>query len=957
MQSCWNGLVEIHASLTPAAVHTINPEAWHKIISQTLSASDSSNDASCCVTPEKCLHCHQMVALSAVTTMTLLARNTSDMQADVEKVYLQPLLQNHSLTCMVGLLQQHCQYLRYQSRKALTSICSLPGLMESSVRQVTEQCVQAVLHSSTDDAVCLEPLQLLCCLLSARPGCRHRLHISALLLPHLPALYQHCCLSVWILSSKLDPGALSAAYNTGACGFRDEGAARHSYMGDGSTFVRKRAHGDDSAEDSQKQTRTEFVQEKCESAASFIHKVNAVKESAGNSGCEIIRERDDHSASSSNTLGMDRFRSTAHMSHSSHQPLMLHYVFLCMIQKLAKLFNSLEADERELQTQVLTDAILSRLVTDHTALFSEDHSRQTSDCLLVERKFLDILDTVLDYVQLRTSSGIGRVYKQVAVHFVRCMQAADCCWSFPGQNTFIGGQPSKHNGGKDGHSSDHMNRWRPEGMEELLGERRDTDCSPVLVLLLAVVFKSGAIISKSEREQTGNGEDMGMCARLLRSMHSHLQETYSTGSSAEKQTGNSPTCLTWLAQVCGEQDDRWIEALLCLLDIFICLQPLPTDSDDMAMLRTLLDPHPLFIQLLEVTHYNASLLIDWLTSPETCFLAYITRYLRLVAADFSAFVSAASSLRLSACSGSSELCKKRKQEQKEMVEVPPQCSRVRQVNLAKLGSSGTVWGDVDSRQPPRSPVHAVHSCNRGTCPESPRNRQSESEDGISGTAGLDRARESSLGMALLSCYDGDSSNDGTDDGSSDEGSFDGVAADSLGETVVSFEKQEGDVLYHGKRGARTTEDEVKPSRVMSRKSTDTCSDVDNNDDDGGGIDDENQFKISDIAGNKEQASDARTESRFSHTETERTCKSSQSVQHNLPCPMESHKWQKSRLAETRGITDEDSHDERFGRVMHLLTEVRVKLQKLCRGGLLVYNPTPLLSLIKKCEHQYNSKYV
>ena len=58
---------------------------------------------------------------------------------------------------------------------------------------------------------------------------------------------------------------------------------------------------------------------------------------------------------------------------------------------------------------------------------------------------------------------------------------------------------------------------------------------------------------------------------------------------------------------------------------------------EVQVVRRLLDPHLLFLQLLHQTHFSASLLLDWLTSPETCFLAYLTRYLRLMAAHFDDF--------------------------------------------------------------------------------------------------------------------------------------------------------------------------------------------------------------------------------------------------------------------------------------------------------------------------------
>ena len=57
-------------------------------------------------------------------------------------------------------------------------------------------------------------------------------------------------------------------------------------------------------------------------------------------------------------------------------------------------------------------------------------------------------------------------------------------------------------------------------------------------------------------------------------MHCHLGKLLAGGGSAAGSVSESPAHLDWLPQVCGEQDDRWMEALLCLLEIFIHAQSL-----------------------------------------------------------------------------------------------------------------------------------------------------------------------------------------------------------------------------------------------------------------------------------------------------------------------------------------------------------------------------------------------
>lgn len=66
------------------------------------------------------------------------------------------------------------------------------------------------------------------------------------------------------------------------------------------------------------------------------------------------------------------------------------------------------------------------------------------------------------------------------------------------------------------------------------------------------------------------------------------------------------------------------------------------DTEEIQELLSLVDPHTQFIELLQFIGFDVSLLIDWLTSPETRFLQYFTHYLRVLVADFKALhISAA----------------------------------------------------------------------------------------------------------------------------------------------------------------------------------------------------------------------------------------------------------------------------------------------------------------------------
>ena len=97
--SQWKQLEAIHASLGQATVHSIDPESWHQVLLETLSASSAGSTVTCHVLPSMCQHCHQLMALSAVTAVSLLLKEKEDRQ--MERVYLQPLLQPAALKCMV----------------------------------------------------------------------------------------------------------------------------------------------------------------------------------------------------------------------------------------------------------------------------------------------------------------------------------------------------------------------------------------------------------------------------------------------------------------------------------------------------------------------------------------------------------------------------------------------------------------------------------------------------------------------------------------------------------------------------------------------------------------------------------------------------------------------------------------------------------------------------------------
>ena len=106
-----------------------------------------------------------------------------------------------------------------------------------------------------------------------------------------------------------------------------------------------------------------------------------------------------------------------------------------------------------------------------------------------------------------------------------------------------------------------------------------------------------------------------------------------------------------LLHLLQEQDDLLVEGLLCLLDTHMALyvsgkkEPEKVCDDihvepardillfdPPLLLQGLLDSDPTrgFLTLLNIVSRDASVLLDFLVSNETCFLLYLLRYLKFV---------------------------------------------------------------------------------------------------------------------------------------------------------------------------------------------------------------------------------------------------------------------------------------------------------------------------------------
>ena len=411
------------------------------------------------------------------------------------------------------------------------------------------------------------------------------------------------------------------------------------------------------------------------------------------------------------------------------------------------------------------------------------------------------------------------------------------------------------------------------------------------------------------------------------------------------------------------------------------------DSDDLKMLTTLLDPHRLFVQLLHLTHYDSSLLLDWLTSPETCFLAYITRYLRLVAADFSAFSRSAQAWSLAASSPSSpaggEGVEREEEEilQHGMVCTPRQSNGIStgsefsrsvvdehvkllqcgerselhshaellshlsqaEVMNSDLGSelkgnepevmeSESEMKDSESEVDSESEMKDSESEVKDNEPETMdsesevKDYESEVKDKKSGstdmccrseerqksnlnpkcTADSDITAKTSVGLALLSFYgsDGDDSTGDDDDNDVDDNAADAEACEDEGNSIhlddmASEGNSYGCHAYSG-------------NSVALAFNENECS--------------ENNIR--------ENVSPNRRERPLSHK----------------PRSGQADTWRLATMEKTGASPSWNC----VGRVMHLLLALRQRLERLHSSGLLVYNPAPLLSLMRQCEQQYQS---
>ncbi|XP_040270179.1 protein Lines homolog 1 isoform X1 [Bufo bufo] len=110
----------------------------------------------------------------------------------------------------------------------------------------------------------------------------------------------------------------------------------------------------------------------------------------------------------------------------------------------------------------------------------------------------------------------------------------------------------------------------------------------------------------------------------------------------------------WVSLTFIEQDDDMLEVAKSLLQMYLHNpRPCTATSDDEDILKLPshqcgMNPHCIFLFLLKNLLFDASVLLDFLISSETCFLEYFVRYLKLLKEDWPQFCSTCTFLDKSA---------------------------------------------------------------------------------------------------------------------------------------------------------------------------------------------------------------------------------------------------------------------------------------------------------------------
>ncbi|XP_063422368.1 uncharacterized protein LOC134706929 [Mytilus trossulus] len=173
------------------------------------------------------------------------------------------------------------------------------------------------------------------------------------------------------------------------------------------------------------------------------------------------------------------------------------------------------------------------------------------------------------------------------------------------------------------------------GFTGISGRENSTELQLVILLTLKSI---AIILSWKHSAVAGNIISADVCLKCLFKLDLFVKIFKSP--SEKKPTHD------WVCEMFEDQDDLWIESLVALLDIynqvvlFREIDSLPT------ALQIMINPHRQFLLFIKATDFDESVVIDLLTSPETCFLLYFNRYLKFMCKEWSWLISTVKQMTL-----------------------------------------------------------------------------------------------------------------------------------------------------------------------------------------------------------------------------------------------------------------------------------------------------------------------
>ncbi|XP_067664437.1 uncharacterized protein [Haliotis asinina] len=285
------------------------------------------------------------------------------------------------------------------------------------------------------------------------------------------------------------------------------------------------------------------------------------------------------------------------LKYKEHQSVDELITFLTLLQKTVKFVNKFEKELKESHLKTLLDSNQKHLIQFLVrSLQYIDKPEWRSVC----KKTLDIFNTFLHYgSHLAVRKEITSLYSEMSERLL-----SDVC---PSALT----------------SAPYVRQFVCFGGIHVQGTLTESQNGDLALLrkLILVLLKSCAITVRGTTQVPSRQKLVSTC---LDSVSQFMQKTFDAGD------------LLWLPLVFQDQDDAWVEVLLCLLDIYVNTMRLSPDLS--RSLSHKVNPHPIFLEFIDSSDHMV--LVDLLTSPETCFLLYLLQYLKCLVCEWDKFVTA-----------------------------------------------------------------------------------------------------------------------------------------------------------------------------------------------------------------------------------------------------------------------------------------------------------------------------